>query len=108
MHPFLDSATHRGESGSMGVQCWLRKAFHYIWDRLSQYSDISNQWIFLTTIRSVRNVLDAGANGARGTDQPFRGNFVEHCLDYLRRKCRSTVRQENDRRAATFNLEETS
>ena len=92
----------------MGVQCCVRKAFHYIWDGFSQYSDISNQWIFLTTIRCVRNVFDAGANGAQGIDQPFRDNFVEHCLDYLRRECRSTARQENDRRVAAFNLEETS
>ena len=30
MYLFHDSAPRRGGSCSMGVQCWLRKAFHYI------------------------------------------------------------------------------
>jgi hypothetical protein len=56
LYPFFDSAPHRGGSGSMGVQCWLRKAFRYIQDRYPRDSDTSNQWIFLATVRWVRGV----------------------------------------------------
>jgi hypothetical protein len=41
-------------------------------------------------------------------DLPFEGRFVERCLEYFRCKCRCTAQQENDSRAATFHLEETS
>ena len=30
LYPFFDSPSHRGGSGSMGVYCWLRKAFRCI------------------------------------------------------------------------------
>jgi hypothetical protein len=30
LYPFFDSAPHRGGSGSLGVQYWLRKAFNSI------------------------------------------------------------------------------
>jgi len=97
LYPFFDSSSHRGGGGSMGIHCWLRKAFRCIKDCRTKDSVSSSQWIFLVTFRWVRRFLNttenanAGARGAQRVDQPFRGTLVERRIDYLRCKCRCTT-----------------